>query len=298
VFYNLVPPLDHPALALQVAWPVQVFVSNLVAQVGAWGMILFAALVCCTLPLFRMLSDKQQRWGMCIGATGVLIAIAYVIKHVFLHEWYAPLFCIPILAFAFSVAQRNILARALAVILSLLPVATIAEYSLATVEKPSILRAARPGARVQRYMQVGALLHKLFPDARLMTSEIGGLGISFRGTILDGAGLITPAALRYHPLPGATSGVGGIPAGLIREMKPELIVSYPVFLLDTRNTDAMQDYIRLSMPAFSRKYQQLLGASDLWGSDTLLVFVRRDIADQKKIDILKRKLHAAEDSGH
>ena len=296
VFHNLVPRVDNPILVLPIASPLRVLVSALLEWIGMAGVLVFAAITCMTLPLPEMLSDTRQRWSLCIGSTGVLIGLAYIIKHVFLHEWYVPLFAVPVLLFAFAVSWRNSLTLVTAVTLSLLPLATVVEYSLAATGDASILRAAKPGARVQRYMQVGTALHELFPEARLMTSEIGGLGMSFRGTILDGVGLITPTALQYHPIPGSASGVGGIPAGLIREMKPELIVSYPVFLKDVENTDAVQEYVRLSMPAFSKEYRKILGTNGLWGCDTLLVYVRRDRADSATINSLKKALRARVES--
>lgn len=296
VFYNLIPKLDHPVFGLPMAWPIEKLISSALALIGMTGMFVLAGIVCCTLPFSAMLSDQRERWSVCIGATGALIGLAYVVQHVFLHEWYTPLFACPILFFACVVSRRNALAWTAAVTLSLLPLATIVEYSLAAMGQPSILRAAIPGARVQRYMEVGRLLYTLFPEARLMASEIGGLGISFQGTILDGVGLITPTALPYHPIPGAESGIGGIPSGFIREMKPELIVSYPVFLRDTENTDATQDYVQLSIPAFSNRYRKLLGAKSLWGCETLRIYIRHDHADSVRVGILKKKLRATVDT--
>lgn len=127
VFYNLIPKHDHPVLGLSMAWPLQMFASTLLAWVGMVGVFLLAAVVCCTLPFSRMLSDNRQRWGLCIGVTGVLIGLAYIVKHVFLHEWYVPLFVIPILLFAFAVSSRNYLAYIAAGTLALLPLATLVE---------------------------------------------------------------------------------------------------------------------------------------------------------------------------
>jgi hypothetical protein len=71
------------------------------------------------------------------------------------------------------------------------------------------------------------------PTARLMTSEIGGLGEGFRGEILDGFGLATPNAIRFHPMrvpeDRVSGDIGAIPLGFVREERPDVVVSYAVF---------------------------------------------------------------------
>jgi len=285
--FMLVPRLDEPILGLRLGLPSWVWVPFV---------CFFAGAVWHSLPLSSIAADRRQRWGLCIGASGVLVAGAYVLKHVFLHEWYAPLFCVPLVFVAFAVAHTSKLARVLAVALSVLPVVTVAEHSLAAMGCTRVLRIGQPGARVQRYMEVGTLLDEIFPGARLMAAEIGGLGYSFRGTILDGVGLITPAAVKYHPLRGSEAGIGGVPSGLVRELEPELIVSYPVFLLDVQSSSAAEKYVRLKLPAFAEKYRGRLAADHVWGCRTLSIFVRRDIADDERIGILTSRLGATLDS--
>ncbi|MEA3349876.1 MAG: hypothetical protein U9Q82_04570 [Chloroflexota bacterium] len=291
-FYSLVPKLDYPILGIHFGVRAQHLISAGISWAWVAGVFFFAGLTFYSLPLSEFFQNVHQRWVLCIGITGVMIMLAYILKRVFLHAWYAPLFCIPIVFFFFATSRMSLFATLAALGLAVLPSSTLVEYSMAAVGYTHILRTATSGARVQRYMEVGSVLNRIFPTARLMTSEIGGLGYSFRGELLDGVGLITPNALKYHPLTGAASGIGGIPADFVRNMSPELIVSYPVFLKDFKETDISEQYLRLQISAFSDEYSIRSGADSIWGCDKLYIYIRRDVVDHNKTQILKKDLGA------
>ena len=96
--------------------------------------------------------------------------------------------------------------------------------------------------RVQQYLQIGQILDQTCPTARVLASEIGGLGWTFPGQLLDGFGIASPAALRYQPLRNGAP-KGGIPADFVTEAAPDIIVSYTV----------MADQL-LHSPAVARQY--------------------------------------------
>ena len=85
-----------------------------------------------------------------------------------------------------------------------------------------------------------------------MTSEVGGLGDGFPGEILDGFGLMTSAALKYHPMKvpqERSSGlIGAIPVGFVREQHPDVIVSYLIFAEDVLRNAAALGYIDSTYP--------------------------------------------------
>ena len=116
-----------------------------------------------------------------------------------------------------------------------------------------------------------------------MTSEIGGLGYGFEGKILDGCGLISPEAIKYHPMKvpeQRTSGsTGAIPLKYVQEKMPELVVSLESFCEEfSRSNLAHEKYYKIQLPVFTARDLRLSPDSTIWGSNFLLVYVRKDVA--------------------
>jgi len=71
---------------------------------------------------------------------------------------------------------------------------------------------------------------------RVATPEVGALGYWFDGRIIDGCGLVSPEALPYLPVrgtPGSGAPLGALSAELVRDQRPEWVVSLPHFLTGT-----------------------------------------------------------------
>lgn len=100
--------------------------------------------------------------------------------------------------------------------------------------------------RVQRYLEIGAGLYSFCPNCSLVTSEIGGLGYSFKGAVYDGFGLADPEAMQFHPMkvPEARSayGIGAIPTAYVAYRNPDLIVSIPIFTESFRKSSLVDQY--------------------------------------------------------
>jgi hypothetical protein len=109
-------------------------------------------------------------------------------------------------------------------------------------------------ARVHEYLKIGMLLNNACPKATLLTSEIGGLGYSFHGRILDGMGLVTPEAVAYHPLhfpEDSPSGAdGAIPPRYAQAAKPDLIVTYRILGEATIQQGPSLGYVDFVLPPF------------------------------------------------
>jgi hypothetical protein len=133
-------------------------------------------------------------------------------------------------------------------------------------------------ARVHEYRRIGAALYQQCPSGTLMTSEIGGLGWGFRGTILDGAGLGSPEAIRFHPMrvpqERSNGSMGEIPPGFIRERHPDLIVSYDSFAESALPAARALGYIDYTFPMYVRGERD--GMGDLWGARQMHVLVAPD----------------------
>jgi len=162
---------------------------------------------------------------------GITILATYVAMRAFVFEWYVPLYAVliawPILA-AWRAAtldaltpQARLAACAAALAILVVPAQTaLLQYVRAGIANPAYAPTFGQGARVRRYIEVGSDLYRAFPGSTLLTSEVGGLGHAFRGRVLDGFGLISPAALPYHPLrvpeERSSGTIGAIPPAYIQ----------------------------------------------------------------------------------
>lgn len=223
--------------------------------------------------------------------TGLLIVLEYIAGRTVVFDWYRPLYLVPLLLGVLLIAPSGIrkmtrAALACAQVLLLLWLAAPAARAIplflraATLHTVAAKSAIDSGdyVRVQEYLQVGSVLQQRCPGARVLASEIGGLGWTFPGELLDGFGIASPAALRYQPLrSGAPK--GGIPAAYLLEAKPDLVVSYGVMSDEVLNTPAVdQQYDLILLPSSPRSHRG--GPLDVaWRSSTHLnVWIRRNSA--------------------
>jgi hypothetical protein len=125
-------------------------------------------------------------------------------------------------------------------------------------------------ARIVAYDAAGRWLERHAPaGSRVLASEIGQLGWTYRGPILDGAGLVTPAATAFLPSPASQCVEPEKPA-LSREMvaalAPDYIVSIPVFyrrsIGDDLEAAGYREVARMALP------------TPLWGDDAVVVLRR------------------------
>lgn len=118
------------------------------------------------------------------------------------------------------------------------------------------------------YLRVGSDLARLTGGrARLAAPEIGALGFTYPGPILDTVGLVSPVAGPYYPLPPAEiAGNSAIPADLIAAEKPELVVFLEIF----GRRGLLRDPRFLADYRLWRTYP-----SRVFGSRGLLVYIRR-----------------------
>lgn len=100
--------------------------------------------------------------------------------------------------------------------------------------------------RVARYLSIGKYLYQLCPTCKLVTTEIGGLGYTFKGEIYDGFGLADPEASLFHPLkvPEERSdySIGALPRKYIELKQPDFIVSMPIFTESLRKAQIITTY--------------------------------------------------------
>ena len=200
--------------------------------------------------------DAGDQVIIALSAGGLLIILSYLASKAFIQRWYIPLYIVPVLASSLIIASKNKLLRFR--VLPALAFVPFLVYSYNTAYASFIDRTSFRdiafNARVRRYLEIGKTLHERYPDYNLMSSEIGGLGYSFKGKIYDGAGLVSDGALKHHPMdvPGERSSglFGSIPPGYVSEVKPDIIVSYDMFMEALARSDVMENYILLKEDAY------------------------------------------------
>jgi hypothetical protein len=223
-------------------------------------------------------------------AFGVGIAIAYVFKKILVFHWYVPIYTLPVLlgCFIWIVRERRVAFSAVLLLLLLPYMFLFAQAVFASVTGEfQVYKNFKPGSRVQQYLQVSQWLNKKYPNAVLMTSEIGGLGYGFEGKILDGCGLISPEAIKYHPMKvpeqRTSSLIGAIPLKYAEQKKPELLVSLESFCEEFSHSKfAHEKYYKIQLPVFTARDLRLSPDSTIWGSNFLLVYIRKDIVSHNQ----------------
>lgn len=179
--------------------------------------------------------QRAPRWVVAAAGFGISLFALYIARRTFLFPWYLPLFVTPII-----LAVLWVRGRAAIVLIPALLAACLGYWLPLVHETRSLMagdasgfRAAGMAPRVATYLRIGADLQREFPDARVFTPEIGALGWTFRGAIIDGVGLVSPDVVPFHPLPvgvDRSSGwIGAMPPAAIATMRPEIVVSMPVF---------------------------------------------------------------------
>lgn len=239
------------------------------------------------LALYLIFSSKNSNSSpqvletvMPLMLSAVLILAGYAVFQVLVFPWYLPLVTLPFLSGLFLfVFNRGRRLELLWFILFWTPLLGVfAKDLFAGLFAPELYTHFAGGARARKLAQVGQALGERYPAARLLAPEIGGLGYGFPGEIIDGMGLVTPEALKYHPLEVPSqrpSGIlGVVPLGLAEDKKPELIVGLDLFLKPVLQSKLAESYVITHEPAFLEDDMQRLGQAKLWGSG-LSVLIRK-----------------------
>jgi hypothetical protein len=217
-----------------------------------------------------------------LAISALAILICYYSSRVLIFPWYMPLFISPLLITIICILwpTGSWTARLLSIIL-------VAPFTLRLIF--DCIAATGPleeysnyaaGCRVRKYVSAGEKLYQNCPNCTLMAPEIGGLGYSFKGHILDTAGLASPSALRYHPMPipeeRASGMIGAVPTAFIEATKPDIIVSMDLFIEDFLKSPWQNNYHHLEETTVLNHSPNKSSGARLWQESRLHIFVRRD----------------------
>jgi hypothetical protein len=273
-------------------------------HIGMWCVVALSLSTAAGLvPIVRELVRKQSHGRqdlLLLGLFPLALLGVYVARAPLVFPWYWPLSLLPMALFAWiRVVELRLPAatwtRAMVLTASAVSVAAVLALSWTAVEsvrhtiEGELQRSpwVMENARTRTYLKIGALLAERCPSAVVGAPEIGALGWTFPGKILDGGGLASPEVLPYHPLrvpdERATGGVGAIPGRAIAAFRPDVVVSMELFAHDfVRKSSilpALADYrVWWKEPIFA---PELRLPRTLWGSQWTIVFARSGQCDNR-----------------
>jgi hypothetical protein len=265
--------------------------NNIVFYFGIGTTLLSIALIT-TVTALREWKVSKRVWPILFCLWSLLVVGGYILGHANIFEWYIPLYTIPLLVACFLCSistdyPRNMVIRGLLYVLFLISAISMTRVVYASVYNPSAYSFFEPGSRVKVYLNIGTILNDEYPDATLLTSEIGGLGFAFRGRILDAVGLASTDALDFHPMKipeqRSSGTTGAIPPGYVKLNTPDLIVSYDSFAQALLKDEVIQQYNIVLIPAYLPEDAIYSEDRTIWGNRYLRVYIRKYLPISEKI---------------
>jgi hypothetical protein len=250
---------------------------------GSLGVVL---VVECVGRLRRRTDVTADPVSVLVGISGYSIGLLYLVKHVLLFPWYLPMIFVPVVFWALSggLKLESIHKVAVAGIISW-PFLKAVVFSIAAIwlpwEYPDLMRSAR----ARQYLRVGDALNRSCPECTVLAPEIGAIGYRFKGKIIDACGLISPEALKYHPIPvpegRLSSADGAVPHGLVEKLEPEVMVSLDRFMRDLGNRAILEKYHVFTISPFLEDDMKYIPGRHIWGSRHLLILLHREKVDRQ-----------------
>lgn len=261
-----------------------VFAINLIALAGTFFFALIFGI--------EQWRQKEKPYFFMLMLWSALCLLLYTAGQTFIFGWYVPLYMIPLTtAVSLMVVTASRLYHKLVCALFLFYLSISCVFSgyvlYAAFDHPGQFDRFEEGARVRTYKHIGRVLNSEYPQATLLSSEIGGLGYEFTGKILDAAGLASPEALKYHPMKVPEErehgALGAIPPGYVEETLPEIIVTYDSFATALMNSNIIQQYNEITIDALLPQDRKYSSTGLIWGNKYLRVYIRKDLPVSQKI---------------
>jgi len=221
-------------------------------------------------------------WNLLVSAlfiSSIATMFTYIISGNQIFTWYKPLYLLPIVFTLLTIisSRKNIPLILLLILITGSHLINMIKYSFEAVFSKISLPQTAEAARVENYLRIGKMLNDKYPGKTLLTSEVGALGFSFEGEIFDGAGLISPDALKFHPMSVPeerdNEKFGAIPYRYIQEKQPDIIVSYDVFIKQFLISELRRKYLWIEEPALLPR--DMARFDGVFGCDTLNIFIRK-----------------------
>lgn len=293
-FFGTVIP--HAVIAKPViysVWPFEVIgqmfypvIKGMYYQASLFLLVLLLNFVLMVIALKSGPGSVERKVAL-LSVPATVVLVTYVLKRVFVFDWYVPLFLLPMFMGMFIYAvKRNAVLFAVLSMLAFLPYLNgFSNTALATVHDATLYPEFYQGARTRKYLEVAGRLNDAYPGCTLMSSEGGGLGYGFKGRVFDGAGILSSGALKYHPMkvpqerPNGLT--GAIPPGYVKEVKPDIIVSYDCFCGAFMKSPEAGNYVTIKEPIFTSSDLAITNVRNLWDSDNINIFIKKEKYSRK-----------------
>ena len=246
----------------------------------------FGSLILTTFMALVKTKQPENLWPLFFGLSSLSTITGYVLGRAFVFNWYRPLYMLPALLsaaiFSFSpvIATRKIarIAMAMVIITSIL---SLAQCFYATFGDRSYSPTFATGARVKTYLAVAGILNASYPDATMLTSEIGGAGYAFKGKIYDAAGLASADSVKFHPMKvpeqRESSDIGAIPPEYVKFKNPDIIVSHDLFAKALQASEVIKQYNTFRVPIYLPEDARYSRSKSLWGSKYHNIYIKKDL---------------------
>ncbi len=228
----------------------------------------------------------RARGGLYVAAALMALWLFYALANPLLFDWYlATIFAfwfaailagIPSLPAPDSRTARIAGAAAVAILAAGVLIPIGGDFALGRDPMEAARSAIR--LRCKTYREAAVWLNGFAaPGSVLLAPESGAVGYEWTGRLLDASGLSSPEALRYLPAPPesrpdpAEGAVPiAVPVEMVRDLRPDYIVSLQIFIEKTLLPD----------PWFDRAYRRIRRfplPKPVWGTDAVLVMQRVDL---------------------
>lgn len=278
---------------------------------GSYGSLItknilpFAALAACTalVALILKLDPKKEELTLravrarisepplilLIVAPAIIIFVLYAIKHVLIFPWYTSLILVPVHLGCLALLKSTSHSAKAVSMSILLPVMSLGALLAGSCVKPDLAPFFESGARARQLRILGAFIYSAYPGARVLAPEIGALGFSFKGRVVDAIGLASPEALAFHPMKvpeeRPAGFLGSVPAALVDREKPELMVGLKTFFTQVLKTRVVDEYDIIERSAVCQEDLARVSDRMVFGSRQILVFRRKGLASSDGTDI-------------
>lgn len=262
-----------------------------ITVISAW---LLALLLIVLFLIWRGGSQKPiQRTTVITAAALVafpaLVVSAYAVRGVLVFPWYAPPMVTPLLLALAPIWDGKNRWWRIGGYICVLPILISGTLSALVWSRPDMATYGPSGSRASTLRRIGEAIVQINPNGVVLAPEIGGLGRGFSGTVFDGVGLASPAALAFHPLrvPEDRSAgfLGALPEGLVATVSPDFIVGLPTLLEAVIRSPLSSKYERITVPLTYRDIFGMQRPIQVWGNSSIIIFARPEFA-QKMRDAL------------
>lgn len=176
--------------------------------------------------------------GLCMTFS-IALAAFYLAKNAVLSPWYWPIILFPMGLAVASATEGRGTAIALLYVLATSGWWIDASRDAAALwtKRHELYSHESYNLRTTQYLRIGEDLQRKSPRESVCSAEIGGVGWTFRGKILDSLAFVSPEALRYYPSKLRGRWNWGkrawelplLPPLLVRDFRPDIVVVFPAY---------------------------------------------------------------------